>query len=148
MQLASDMDLVCRDLKQNRRLSISRFRLAGIKQQILSNSYIIAPLLVKFIKQGDLTDYLDRNLPDSPDNIMVSASISSKHLRVMRPNNKEDSLVLLALSVTLLRVLQGGLPNATDWTMIASCQKTDTGWTMEFLPSMIVLKKLERLRDL
>lgn len=110
VQLASDIDNVYKELRESEpQFCISRLRLAGIKYQILSYLYILSPLRVKFIDKGSISSFIDENLPDCPD-IMIGASHSSKKLRVMMPNNKEDALVLTSLSVMLHRLSHGSLP--------------------------------------
>lgn len=91
-------------------MSIPPLRLKTVKDQILNNSYLLSPLRVEFVEEVDLADYLARNLKDSPDDITVNTSSGSTIVRIVRPYNHEDCLVLLALSISVLRVLKGCLP--------------------------------------
>lgn len=69
------------------------------------------PLQLKFVKNKyDLEEFLMDNLLDLPDVLVEKWSEDSLLLGVVTPKSKEDALVLRALSLTLLRLYQGGLP--------------------------------------
>lgn len=48
-------------------LSLSRFQIAVLQQQIMTNTYSLSPLQVKFIKKENLIDSIVYNLSETPD---------------------------------------------------------------------------------
>ena len=96
---------------RNYDFSLSQNVLANIKEKILSNKYALSPLRLRFINnKDDLEEYLMEYLLDYPDVLVEKWTEDSKILGVVTPKSKEDALVLRALSLTLLRLYQGGLP--------------------------------------
>ena len=109
-QLVSDIERICSELQKENRLSIPECKITALKEKISDNSYSFFPLRVELIEQRDLPYYLEKNLGNSPDEITINCSSGSTVVRIVRPYNHEDGLLLLALSITILRVLKGGLP--------------------------------------
>ena len=111
-QLVEDLDRVSSELKWRNRFSIPTMALNKMREEILANSYSLSPLRLEFIRQMDLYYYLKRHQKASPDDILAHTPFCSRVSRIIHPLNNEDSLVLLAVSVSLLRILKGELPRA------------------------------------
>lgn len=109
LQLSDDIDLVYKYLTEiNEVLTLSRYQLALIQDQILNNSYILKPLRVKFVKKEDLIPFLYNTLLDYTD-IMIGI-YNSNLLKIVIQDKKEDLVVLMALSIMLFRLTYGELP--------------------------------------
>jgi hypothetical protein len=108
VQLSADIDFIYKNLTDDIEYSLSRYRLAVIKQQIVSGLYVLSPLQVKFIKKVGLTQFLHEMLPDCPD-IMLATCSNQEIICVVMPD-QEDGLVLMGLSLMLLRLSHGRLP--------------------------------------
>ncbi len=109
VQLSADIYFVYKDLTENNEsFSLSRYQLALIQQKILNNLYILNPLRVKFVNKDDLIPFLWNTLPVFSD-IMIGI-YKGDIFQVIMPDNEEDLLVLMALSLMLFRLTYGGLP--------------------------------------
>ena len=105
--LSRYINLVYKDLNSNHQFSVPPLILEGIKHKILSDSYTLAPIQVQFMENRDqLYQFLQEKKVDCPD-IMYGASRNSEKAFAMIPNNKGDTLVLMALAVMLLRLSRG-----------------------------------------
>lgn len=106
VQLSADIDFIYKDLTENLEFSMSLYRLALIQQKIVSDYYVLSPLQVKYIKKVDLIPLLK----DCPD-VMLGTGSDPDMIYVVMPN-KDDVLVLMALSLMLFRLSHGSLPKS------------------------------------
>lgn len=108
VQLSADIDFLYKDLTDHLPFRMSRDRLGVIQQKIVSGLYVLSPLHVKFIKKEGIIQFLHDTLPDCPD-IMLGTGSDPDMIYVVMPD-KEDVLVLMALSLMLFRLSHGRLP--------------------------------------
>lgn len=108
VQLCDDIDYIYKDLTDSQSFSISPHQLALIKQKILSDSYVLHPLQIRFVKKVLIMDFLRYKLPECPD-LMMGQGPTPDRVTVVTPE-KEDVLVLLGLSLMLFRRSQGCMP--------------------------------------
>ena len=108
VQLSADIDFIYNDLTTNTEFSMSRFRLAVVKQQIQHRLYVLSPLQFRKIKKESFTQFLQDTLSDCPD-MMIGTGEDPDRIYVLMPD-KADVLVFMGLSLMLFRLSHGGLP--------------------------------------
>jgi len=136
VQLSADIDFIYQDLTDDIEYSLSRYRLAVIKQQIVAGLYVLSPLHVKFIKRDCLTQFLHEKLPDCPDVMLAICSDDPEIICVVMPD-QEDGLVLMGLSLMLLRLSHGNLPK--------DCYRLESILDSSFYYSLQQMGKVDRL---
>lgn len=146
VQLSTDIEYIYNDLRENLQFSMSREQLAVIQQRILSGLYVLSPLHITFIKRDCLTPFLHDTLPDCPD-IMLGLCSDPDLLCAVIPD-KEDTLVLMGLSLMLFRLSYGSLPkegyrleNRLDSFYYSLKQKgrVDRVYRIDLMPSLTIL---------
>lgn len=146
VQLSMDIDFIYQDLTTDTEFSMSLYRLAVIQQKRVSGSYVLCPLRVKFIKKVNLHPFLYDTLPDCPD-IMIGHTTHPDILCVVMPH-KDDVLVLMGLSLMLLRISHGDLPNngyriestlSSFYSSFQQLGKVDRLYKVDFMPSLRIL---------
>ena len=110
MQLSADIDLVYRDLSENFILDVSRDRLAHIQLKIFNGYYVLRPLRFKYIHKLDVLSFLSDTLPLYPDIMIGSDPKDKDSIKIVMPYDQEDLLIFMALSIMLLRLSYGSLP--------------------------------------
>jgi len=101
VQLSADIDFMYNSLEEFQ-LSLSRYRLAVIKQKRVSGFYVLLPLQVFFVKHVDRTHFYYDMIADYPDNILWN-DYDPEILYVVLPDI-EDTLVLMGLGRLLYRL--------------------------------------------
>lgn len=105
VELSADIDLMYEYLTEKHQFSMSLDQLDVIQQKIHSGLYVLSPLHVKFIKKEYLNKLRHDGLTYCPD-IMFGTCPDPDIICLVMPN-KEDELVLKALSLTLYRLSRG-----------------------------------------
>lgn len=108
LKLSSNIELIFSDWNTNFGLSLSRYRLAVIQQKILSGKYVLLPLRIKFIKNGDLCKF--RKYVETPDIIFGKNPKYPMLTQVVMPADEEDALVLAGLALLLFSLSYGRFP--------------------------------------
>ncbi|KAM3319751.1 hypothetical protein P3S67_006951 [Capsicum chacoense] len=76
---------------------------------IIRGGYVLSPLEIKRVMGRDLRDFLKGLIPERPE-FMITGGGGEDIIHVIMPSRKEDALVLMGLSITLLRLYRSEMP--------------------------------------
>lgn len=107
-QLSDDIDFVYKDLTSYDESYMSLHQLSNIQYKILNCTYIPEPLRVKLVNKDEISQFMNQTLPVFSE--FTLGIVNDDLYKVVIPSNKEDNLVLMALSLMLLRLTYGGIP--------------------------------------
>lgn len=109
VQLSKDLEYVYNDLIRNTPYSLSLSEFEVIKKNILIGNYILSPIRFKGVNKKNLRHFICDIEDDCPDYTYYQSDSNPDLIIVIMPE-KEDNLVLMALSRMLYRLSKGGLP--------------------------------------
>lgn len=99
-QLLDNINFIYSDLIINTLYDMNDDELEGIKDKIRSGTYKMKPLNIRMMEKSELNQYLRENIHDCPEITCHELCIKSK-VCILKPDNKEDALVLMGLALTL-----------------------------------------------
>lgn len=112
-QLLDNIHFIYSDLIINTLYDMNDDELEGIKDKIRSGTYKMKPLNIRIIDKSEFIQYLRDNIHDCPEISSCEICLKSK-VCMIKPDNKEDALVLMALALTLFNRIRCNDSFVTD----------------------------------